>query len=148
MFFTDICQHLNTLNVKLQGTNKTIIVMIDIIHAFEAKVQVFRKDFITRNYKYFPNLKKCINDFDIHERTDKEKFTEDFVSVIDSLIKDFSGRFSQFKELSEILKFIMYPDVTSFHKLNFSQFDWLKIEEFEMPLIDLQSSSIWIQKFI
>lgn len=136
MFFTDICQNLNTLNVKLQGTNKTIIVMINLIRAFEAKLQVFRNDIITRNYKYFPNLKKYMNDFDIHETADKDKFTEEFISAIDSLIKEFSGRFSQFKELSEILKFVMYPDVTSFHKLNFSQFDWLEIEEFEMQLID------------
>ncbi|GBL99059.1 hypothetical protein AVEN_227557-1 [Araneus ventricosus] len=50
--------------------------------------------------------------------------------------------------LSETLKFIMYPDVTSFDKLNLSQFDWLEIEEFEMQLIDFQSSSMWIQKFI
>ena len=38
--------------------------------------------------------------------------------------------------------------MTSLHILNFSQFDWLEIEEFEMQLIDFQSSSIWIQKFI
>ncbi|GBO34092.1 hypothetical protein AVEN_20743-1 [Araneus ventricosus] len=37
----------------------------------------------------------------------------------------------------------MYPDVTSFDKLNLSQFDWLEIDEF-----DFQSSSIWIQKVI
>ncbi|GFV09392.1 uncharacterized protein TNCV_842821 [Trichonephila clavipes] len=67
---------------------------------------------------------------------------------MDSLIKEFSARFSQFKELSETFKFIMYPDVISFDKLNLSQFDWLEIEEFEMQLIDFQSSSIWIQKFI
>ncbi|GFW07788.1 dimer_Tnp_hAT domain-containing protein [Trichonephila clavipes] len=42
----------------------------------------------------------------------------------------------------------MYSDVISFDKLNVSQFDWLEIEEFEMQLIDFQSSSIWIQKFI
>ncbi|XP_045779584.1 uncharacterized protein LOC123877124 [Maniola jurtina] len=39
-------------------------------------------------------------------------------------------------------------DVTTFHTLNFSQFDWLEIEDFEMQLIDFQSSLIWIQKFI
>ncbi|GFU45633.1 general transcription factor II-I repeat domain-containing protein 2A [Trichonephila clavipes] len=39
----------------------------------------------------------------------------------------------------------MYPDVISFDKLNLSQFDWLEIE---VQLIDFQSSSIWIQKFI
>ncbi|GFT82828.1 general transcription factor II-I repeat domain-containing protein 2A [Trichonephila clavipes] len=42
----------------------------------------------------------------------------------------------------------MYPDGISFDKLNLSQFDWLEIEEFEMQLIDFQSSSKWIQKFI
>ncbi|GFX70106.1 general transcription factor II-I repeat domain-containing protein 2A [Trichonephila clavipes] len=42
----------------------------------------------------------------------------------------------------------MCPDGISFDKLNLSQFDWLKIEEYEMQLIDFQSSSIWIQKFI
>ncbi|GFX14246.1 dimer_Tnp_hAT domain-containing protein [Trichonephila clavipes] len=57
-------------------------------------------------------------------------------------------RFSQFKELSEKFKFIMYPDVTPFDKLNVSQCEWLEIEEFEMQLIDLQSSLIWIQKVI
>ncbi|GFU45608.1 dimer_Tnp_hAT domain-containing protein [Trichonephila clavipes] len=60
-------------------------------------------------------------------------------------LKEFSARFSQFKELSETFKFIMYPDVISFDKLNLSQFDWLEIE---VQLIDFQSSSIWIQKFI
>jgi hypothetical protein len=148
MFFTDICQHFNQLNMKLQGINKTIIVMIDLIRAFEAKLQVFRNDIITKNYKYFPNLKKYINDLEIHEKPDEDQVTEEFISVIDSSIKEFSARFSQFKELSEIVKFIMYPDVTSFDKLNLSQFDWLEIEEFEMQLIDFQSSSIWIQKFI
>ncbi|GFV99412.1 general transcription factor II-I repeat domain-containing protein 2A [Trichonephila clavipes] len=38
MFFTGICQHFNELNVKLQGPNKTIIVMMDLIRAFEAKL--------------------------------------------------------------------------------------------------------------
>ncbi|GBM99820.1 General transcription factor II-I repeat domain-containing protein 2A [Araneus ventricosus] len=148
MFFTDICQRVNELNVKLQGTNKTIIVMIDLIRALDAKLHVFRNDIITRNYKYFPNLKKNINDLDIRGKPVEETVTEEFISVIDSSINEFSARFSHFKELSETLKFIMYPDVISFDKLNLSQFDWLEIEEFEMQLIDFQSSSTWIQKFI
>ncbi|GFS80441.1 general transcription factor II-I repeat domain-containing protein 2A [Trichonephila clavipes] len=57
-------------------------------------------------------------------------------TAIDSSINEFSVRFSQFKELSEMLKFIMYPDVRSFYKLNLPQFDWMEIEEFEMQLIN------------
>ncbi|GFV23145.1 general transcription factor II-I repeat domain-containing protein 2A [Trichonephila clavipes] len=103
---------------------------------------------LQKNYKYFPNLKKNITDLDAQEKRNEEKVIDDFISIMDSLIKEFSARFSQFKELSETFKFIMYPDVISFDKLNLSQFDWLEIEELEMQLIDFQSSSIWIQKFI
>ncbi|GFU07364.1 general transcription factor II-I repeat domain-containing protein 2A [Trichonephila clavipes] len=67
---------------------------------------------------------------------------------IDSSIKEFSARCSQFKKLSETLKFIMYPDVTLFGKLKLSQFYRLEIEEFEVRLIDFQCSSIWNQKFV
>ncbi|GFY06930.1 general transcription factor II-I repeat domain-containing protein 2A [Trichonephila clavipes] len=122
--------------------------MMDLIHAFEAKLYVFRNDIITKNYKYFPNLNKSIKDLDAHEKRNEKKVIDDFISIMDSLIKEFSARFSRFKELLETFKFIMYPDVISFVKLNLSQFDWLEIEELEMQLIDFQYSSIWIQKFI
>ncbi|GFW56968.1 general transcription factor II-I repeat domain-containing protein 2A [Trichonephila clavipes] len=107
----------------LQGSNKTVIVMTDLIRAFEAKLYVFRNDIITRNYKYFPNLKKNIKDLDAQEKRNEEKVIDDFISIIDSLIQEFSAKFSQSKELSETLKFIMYPDGISFDKLNLSQFD-------------------------
>ncbi|GFX78458.1 general transcription factor II-I repeat domain-containing protein 2A [Trichonephila clavipes] len=48
MFFTDICQHFNELNIKLQGLNKTVIIMMDLICAFEAKLYVFRNYIITK----------------------------------------------------------------------------------------------------
>ncbi|GFU29638.1 general transcription factor II-I repeat domain-containing protein 2A [Trichonephila clavipes] len=121
---------------------------MDIIRAFETKQYVFRNDIITKNYKYFPNLNKNIKDLDYQEKRNEENLLMNFISIMDSLIKEFSARFSQFKELSETFKFIMYPDVFSFDKLNLSQFNWLEIEEFERQLIDFQSSSIWIQKFI
>ncbi|GFT84556.1 general transcription factor II-I repeat domain-containing protein 2A [Trichonephila clavipes] len=107
MFFTDICQHFNELNIKLQGPNKTVIVMMDLIHVFETKLYVFRNDIITRNYKYFPNLNKNIKDLDAQEKRNEEKVIDDFISIMDSLIKEFSARFSQFKELLETFKFIM-----------------------------------------
>ncbi|GFU80731.1 general transcription factor II-I repeat domain-containing protein 2A [Trichonephila clavipes] len=94
MFFTDICQHFNELNIKLQGPNKTVIVMIDLIRAFEAKLYVFRNDIITKNYKYFPNLKKNTKDLDAQEKRNEENVIDDFISIMDSFIKEFSARFS------------------------------------------------------
>ncbi|GFX27776.1 transposable element Tcb1 transposase [Trichonephila clavipes] len=103
---------------------------------------------LQKNYKYFPNFKKNIKDLAAEEKRNEEKVIDDFISIMDSLIKEFSARFSQFKELSETFKIIMYSDEISFDKLNLSQFDWLEIEELEMQLIDFQSSLIWIQKYI
>ncbi|GFW86764.1 dimer_Tnp_hAT domain-containing protein [Trichonephila clavipes] len=97
--------------------------MTDLIRAFEAKLYVFRNDIITRNYKYFPNLKKNMKDLDVQEKRNEETVIDEFISIIDSLIKEFSAKFSQSKELSETFKFIMYPDRISFDKLNLSQFD-------------------------
>ncbi|GFV04024.1 uncharacterized protein TNCV_916481 [Trichonephila clavipes] len=76
------------------------------------------------------------NMVDAQEKRTEEKVIDDFISIMDSFIKEFSARFSLFKELLETFKFIMYPDVISFDKLNMSQFDWLEIEELEMQLID------------
>ncbi|GFU18834.1 uncharacterized protein TNCV_1085731 [Trichonephila clavipes] len=76
--------------------------------------------------------------------TDIEKEID--LTKIVSVIPD--GAPNMLKELSKTFKFIMYPDVISFDKLNLSQFDWLELEELEMQLIDFQSSSIWIQKVI
>ncbi|GFW52831.1 uncharacterized protein TNCV_2394101 [Trichonephila clavipes] len=101
---------------------------------------------LQKNYKYFSNLKKNIKDLDAQEKRNEETVIDEFISVMDSLIKEFSARFSQFKELSETFRCIMYPDVISFDKLNLSHFNCLEIEELEMQLIDFQSSSIWIQK--
>ena len=57
-FFTDLCSHLNELNIKLQGVNKTVIIMFDLIKAFEVKLPNFNRDILSNSYKYFPNTKK------------------------------------------------------------------------------------------
>ncbi|GFV97492.1 uncharacterized protein TNCV_2040001 [Trichonephila clavipes] len=84
-----------------------------------------KKRYYYKKLQVLPKLeKKNIKDLDAQEKRNEEKVIDDFISIMDSLIKEFSARFSQFKELSETFKFIMYPDVISFDKLNLSQFDW------------------------
>lgn len=81
--------------------------MIDPIHAFEAKLEVCRNDIHTKNYNYFPNLKKIIKHLD-YMKPDKEKILKELISVINSSIQEFSAKFCQFNEASETFKFIMY----------------------------------------
>ncbi|GFW55176.1 general transcription factor II-I repeat domain-containing protein 2A [Trichonephila clavipes] len=93
-------------------------------------------------------IQYLIKDLDAQEKRNEKTVIDEFISIIVSLIEEFSARFSQFMELLKTFKFIMYPDVISFDKRNLYQFDRLEIEEFEMQLIDFQSNSICIQKFI
>lgn len=58
MFFTNICVHLNELNFKLQGLNKTIIITIDLIKCFEAKLAVFKSEVQSDVFKIFSENKE------------------------------------------------------------------------------------------
>ncbi|GFX76305.1 uncharacterized protein TNCV_592681 [Trichonephila clavipes] len=126
---TDICTAVrNSLAEKEIDLKKIVLVTSDGAPNMKLKV--------------LPKSKKKIKNLDAHEKQNKETVNDEFISFIASLNKEFSVRFSQIKELSETFKFIMYPDAISSDKLNLSQFDLLESEEFEMSLIDFQSSSI------
>ena len=44
MFNADFCEHLNDLNVKLQGSGKTLDATVCNINTFEKKLQVSKRD--------------------------------------------------------------------------------------------------------
>ncbi|GFX30983.1 general transcription factor II-I repeat domain-containing protein 2A [Trichonephila clavipes] len=95
MFFTDICQHFNELNIKLQGPNKTVIVMMDLIHAFEAKLYVFRNDIITRKLQVLPKLEKKYQIFSCaQEKRNEEKLLMTLFPYIIYIQRIFSEIFS------------------------------------------------------
>lgn len=66
IFGTEIIEFLNQNTVKLP----LILRLINIIRAFEAKQQTYSKNIISKNYEYFPNLKKFTGDLDLNEKTD------------------------------------------------------------------------------
>jgi hypothetical protein len=71
-----------------------------------------------------------------------------FSSIIDSAIEQFSSRFTQLRPFEETAKFIKCADNVTLNKLNLERLQWIDLNNFEMQLIDLQSSSIWRQKLI
>ncbi|XP_042206826.1 general transcription factor II-I repeat domain-containing protein 2A-like isoform X1 [Homarus americanus] len=148
MFFADLCEHLNDLNVKLQGSGKTLDVMFDYIKAFEMKLGVFKRDVDSERFRYFPNLKKYINDLTKDDKTDCQCLQKLFVNIIESTVEQFSTRFARFRELEETAKFIKFPDSIKLDELNLQKFSWIDMDDFEMQLIEFQTSSIWRQKFV
>ncbi|GFU82246.1 hypothetical protein TNCV_2006331 [Trichonephila clavipes] len=69
----DICQYFNELNIKLQGPHKTVIVMMDLIRALEAKLYVFQKRYYYKKLQVLPKLEKNITDLDAQEKRNEEK---------------------------------------------------------------------------
>ncbi|XP_072909805.1 general transcription factor II-I repeat domain-containing protein 2A-like isoform X2 [Hemitrygon akajei] len=148
MFFADFSSHLNDLSTKLQGCGKTLDVMFDNIKAFEIKLEVFKRDVENGTFKYFPNLKKHMTGVEIPEKTDIQSLQIQFLSIIGSTAEHFSFRFTQLRLFEETAKFIKYADCVTLDKLNLEILQWIDLVNFEMQLIDLQSSSIWRQKFV
>ena len=124
-----MCLHLNELNIKLQGVNKTIIVTFDLIKEFQAKLQIFDRDVLTNTFKYFPNTKQIFAE----EKPDQIKLTHEFPVVIQSTINKLSSRFKkQFRRFENTSKFILYPDTQSADDLNLEIFEWLNLKDIEM----------------
>jgi hypothetical protein len=71
-----------------------------------------------------------------------------FFEIIDATLEQFSSRFEQFKKFEDTAKFIKYPDTIDFENLDLAMFSWMELHDFEMQLVELQSSAIWKQKFV
>ena len=67
MFLTNLCNHLNQLNIKLQGRGKSIDVMFAIIEGFQAKLTVYKCDMDNNTFKYFPLSIDHFQKFSIHK---------------------------------------------------------------------------------
>ena len=145
-----MCLHVNELNTGLQGRNKTIIIMFDLIKAFEAKLQVFYRDVDSKTFKYFKNTKKYFLQLDSYDHLEQgiNQLLRMFCEVIQELIKEFDSRFTQFRQFAETAQFILHPDSTSLETLNLENLKRLDLEDIEMQSNNFQSSSIWKQKFI
>ena len=57
-FLTDICGHLNDLNLKLQGKSQLITILHGDVSAFRIKLSLFHSQIINNNTCHFPNCDK------------------------------------------------------------------------------------------
>ena len=56
-FLSDITCHLNDLNLKLQGKNNTVCILMSAIRAFQRKLEIFKIDIQEEGLLHFPKLK-------------------------------------------------------------------------------------------
>ncbi|XP_067933174.1 general transcription factor II-I repeat domain-containing protein 2A-like [Watersipora subatra] len=102
-FLVDICGHLNDLNLKLQGKNKTIINTLPAVQAFSHKLELFLVN-VQGDMLHFPTLKASLDDDE-----EMASCTAEYTHFIEKLQQEFSNRFSQFQSLKHIIQLIKAP---------------------------------------
>ena len=60
MFLTDVMEHLQILNLQLQGKDKTIPDLSQCINSFQTKLQLFQKDIKNKTVCHFTQIKKIV----------------------------------------------------------------------------------------
>lgn len=140
VFSRFFCEHLNELNIYVQGSDKTLEV-IDVkfgyIKAFEMNLEVFKRDVDNERCRYFPNLKRYITDLQKDDGTDHKYLQNLFVNIVEPAVRQFSTRFAKFRELEETVKLIKFSDSIKMDDVNLQMFSWIDMDDFEMQLIAL-----------
>lgn len=65
-FLTDICGHLNDLNLKLQGKSQFITKLYSDISAFRMKLSLFYSQITNNNTSHFRNCDKIFKKYKIN----------------------------------------------------------------------------------
>lgn len=129
-FLTDIMEHMNCLNIKLQGKNQVITEMYDSVRAFVIKLRLWESQLKNNNLIHFPTLKSlgCVN----------AESLKTYTAIISDLLADFDSRFKDFQCLEVDFKLFATP---------FSvDVDTVK-PELQMELVDMQCDTILKEKY-
>lgn len=105
-FLCDLVNHLNTLNLKLQGREQFVWDLAKIVMEFKLKLVLFKNEIDEGDFVHFPTLKEHYSICFIEDkRNDKIRF----MKYLDTLIDEFETRFSDFKKHDLAFKFLKNP---------------------------------------
>ena len=129
-FLTDITQHLNKLNLSLQGRNQTIASLYGFIDGFRKKLCLFKSNLQSNILIHFPSC-------DVISKEIEDNNFCCFVETLDTLIEDFNKRFQDFRHLEKNFNVFNAPLT-----ITISEAD----EDLQLELCDLQSDQFLLSK--
>ncbi|EZA48615.1 General transcription factor II-I repeat domain-containing protein 2B [Ooceraea biroi] len=110
-FLTDFTQHMNNLNLKLQGKNQSISDVIHFINGFRIKLNLFKIEIEKEEFHHFP----CCQE--IKEEHPDVDFT-DFGDLINEIAIDFHSRFKELLILENDILLFNNPLTVPIEKQN------------------------------
>ena len=104
-FLVDMMEHMNILNLKLQGRGKPVTERWPCVKAFIMKLNVFKEDVLTGGDHHFQTLKHFISEWEDFDPATLQRYT-DFISQI---ANEFHKRFSQFQDIAAVIDLVNKP---------------------------------------
>lgn len=132
-FLVDITEHLNVLNVNMQGRNKLVTEYYDSIRAFQIKLGLWEMQLSRSNPAHFPSLQSVRVAHGNNDNMDRYK------DKISRLKSEFQNRFQVFTQLEKEFSLFCSPFAVN------AASD--VPEELQMELIEIQCNSALKYKF-
>ncbi|XP_074498631.1 general transcription factor II-I repeat domain-containing protein 2-like [Sebastes fasciatus] len=125
-FLVDLTGHLNTLNKSLQGKDQLVPQLYAHMKAFCVKLRLFETQLRNFNVAHFPTLSEVKVAFpEVNLSAKKGKY----VSVITSLMTEFSQRFQDFSAIEKEIKLFSTPFLMDAEEVE---------ESLQLELIEMQ----------
>lgn len=106
-FLSDILDHLNRLNLSLQGRSQTILDLSQGVFSFMAKLQLFQRQLGAGDCSHFVKLRETIARK--HADGEFEKLKQTFADKLGNLCSHFQDRFTDLQEKKEATGFLADP---------------------------------------
>ncbi len=145
-YLVDMTEHLNHLNVKMQGIGNTVLSLQQAVFAFENKLELFIVDIETVRLLHFEKpreIKDACTASDPVQHFDLQQLA----GFTSNLLQSFKARFGEFLEHTRLFNFITHPHECAVDKADLSYIPGVSIRDFELEAADLKASDIWVNKF-
>nr|XP_033805884.1 general transcription factor II-I repeat domain-containing protein 2-like [Geotrypetes seraphini] len=137
-YLVDITEHLNQLNVKMQGVGNTVLSLQQAVFAFE-KLEIFIADTETGRLLHFEKLgefKDACTASDPAQHLDLQQLA----GFTSNLLQSFKARFGEFRERTRLFKFITHPHECAVDSADLSYIPSVSVRDFELQAADLKAS--------
>ncbi|XP_053179500.1 general transcription factor II-I repeat domain-containing protein 2-like [Scomber japonicus] len=145
-YLVDMTEHLNQLNVKMQGVGNTVLSLQQAVFAFENKLELFITDIDTCRLLHFEKLgefKDACTTSDPAQHLDLQQLA----GFTSKLRQSFAARFGEFRERTRLFKFITHPHECAVDSADLSYIPGVSVRDFELQAADLKASDMWVNKF-
>lgn len=129
-FLTDMTQHLNELNLKLQGKNHNIANLYGNVNGFRNKLKLFKTSLQQDDFSFFPSCKEHY----LEMKNFEECNFLDHLKYMDEIIVEFERRFADFEKIESDIALFTQPLTIAVETVNI---------DYQLELCDLQSDPFY-----